>query len=59
VRLQSAQQQRQSVMAPCTTASSLVNVVRIATFVQQIMTKFNAAELEEKIVGLTKIVINL
>jgi hypothetical protein len=44
LRLQAAQQQVQSVMAPCTAGSCLENMLRFETVVQWIMTMFNAAE---------------
>jgi hypothetical protein len=48
VRLQSAQQQVQSVVAPCTGGLSVDNMLRVATVVQQIVTTVNAAESEEE-----------
>jgi hypothetical protein len=54
---QSAQQQSQPLTAPCTAGSSLDNVLRVTTTVQEIMTTVNVAESEEEnIVAITKIV---
>jgi len=44
VHLQYVQQQSQSVMAPCTTGSSLDNTLRVVMVVQEIMTMVDATE---------------
>jgi hypothetical protein len=55
-----AQLSGQSVPAPCVTTSSLDDMFKVATVVQQIMTELNGAVSEEhKIVAITKIVLNL
>jgi hypothetical protein len=59
VRQQSVQLQAQSVVTPCTGDSPL-DMLRVATIVQQIVTEVNGAESEEvKIVAITQLVINL
>jgi hypothetical protein len=50
----------QSVPAPNVNSSPTVNMLRVVTVVQQIMTEFNGSVSEEqKIVAITKIVLNL
>jgi hypothetical protein len=57
--LQSAQQQTLPIMAPCTASSSLDNVLRVVTIVQQIMTAVNAVESQAETIAVNKAVINL
>jgi hypothetical protein len=57
---QNNQQTGQSVQAPSVNSSSLDDMFKVATIVQQIMTELNGAVSEEnKIVAITKIVLNL
>jgi hypothetical protein len=54
------QKSGQSVRSPTVSSQPLDNMLRVVTFVQQIMTEFNGAVSEEdKIVAITKIVLNL
>jgi hypothetical protein len=54
------QETGQSVQAPNVSSQPLDNMLRVVTVVQQIMTEFNGAVLEEeKIVAITKIVLNV
>ena len=48
-----------SVQPPHANSQLLDNMLRVVTVVQQIMTEFNGAVSEDKIMAITKIVLNL
>jgi hypothetical protein len=49
----------QSVRAPKVNSAPLDNMLRVVTIVQQIMTEFNGVVSKDKIVAITRIVLNI
>jgi uncharacterized membrane protein YcgQ (UPF0703/DUF1980 family) len=49
----------QSVRAPTVSSQTLDNMLSVVTALEQIMTEFNGSVSEDKIVAITKIVLNL